>query len=135
MGEFFEPPPRERHEPEPRYRTPSWVGPPQGTLPAVVPFERVLARTETVAVCLARLAVYPAGFEFQVLTMSDDTDRELDPFFFEGRHRRRHPDETEGIPAEMLRLGVQFADGSKVTNVTSHWPGNTRPLTPILTPR
>lgn len=134
MGEFFEPPPSEPHVPEPRYRMPAWMGPPKGTLPAVVPFERVLARTETVAVCLARLAVYPTGFEFRVLTMSDDAERALDPFFLEGRYRQQHPDDTEGIPAEMLRFGLQFADGSKVTNVTPHWPHpNTKPSTPILT--
>jgi hypothetical protein len=134
MGAFFEPPPPpERHAPAPRYRTPSWVGPPQGTLPSVVPFERVLARTEAVAVCLARLAVYPTGFEFQILTMSDDTKCDLDPFLFERRARRRHPDDIDGIPPEMLRLGLRFADGSKVTNVTPHWPDNTRPSKPILT--
>jgi len=51
---------------------PLWFGPPRGTLPAVVPLERVLARTEKVAVCVTGLGACPIGFEFDVVTMSAD---------------------------------------------------------------
>jgi hypothetical protein len=83
VGEFFEPPPPPG-EPAPRHRTPPWLGPPRGTLPAILPLERVLARTDKVAVCISRLAAYPAGFEFDVVTMSAEDDPELDPLLFRG---------------------------------------------------
>lgn len=129
MGEFFEPPsPPEPYEPEPRYRTPPWIGPPQGALPAAVPCERVLARTETVAVCLARLAAYPTGFELRIITMSGETDEDLDPFMYEMRRRS----DGEEIPPEVLRLGVQFADGSKATNISSHGFDDAKPSGPTM---
>ena len=48
------------------------VGAPRGTLPGIVALKRVLARTDKVAVCVTRLAAYPTGFEFDVVTMSAD---------------------------------------------------------------
>lgn len=81
----------------------------------MVPFERVLAQTEKVAVCVSRLAAYRAGFEFDVVTMSRDRDGELDPLMFHA-HRFQGGATAGGIPPGMLRIGVRFADGSKATN-------------------
>jgi hypothetical protein len=41
----------------------------------VVALERVLVRTDKVAICLTRLAAYPTGFEFDIVTMSADDCR------------------------------------------------------------
>jgi hypothetical protein len=48
MSDFFQPPPPPPPPPEERirHRPPEWAGPPQGTLPGVVPLELVLARSE-----------------------------------------------------------------------------------------
>lgn len=132
LSEFFEPPPPA--EPEPRYRVPPWFGPPCGTLPAVMPLERVLARTENVAVCLSRLAAYPTGFEFDVVTMSANEDCELDPLLFDAQHRFHRGSDTEGIPPQMLRIGVQFADGSKATNIGGFHHEKEPPSGPIVHP-
>lgn len=114
--EFFEqpkppppPPPRERH------RTPPWLAAPSDILPGVVPLELVLARTPKVAVCVSRLGAYPSGFELDLITIAADDTDELDPLFFEG-HRFRGGRRAGEIANEMLRFGVEFADGTKATN-------------------
>jgi hypothetical protein len=97
---------------------PPWLAAPSGTLPGVVPLELVLARTVQVAVCVTRLGVYASGFELDLVTMASDETDELDPLLFEGRRMRdrRRRDRSSEIPDEMLRFGVEFADGRKATN-------------------
>jgi hypothetical protein len=118
--EFFEPPaPRPEQPPQPRHELPPWFEAPHGILPGVVALELLLARTSKVAVCATRLEAYPTGFGLELITMADQDDEEgFDPMFF-GPHRRRlsrqRGDEIE-IPNEMLRFGVEFADGTKATN-------------------
>ena len=120
MSDFFEPLPP---PPEPivpgfrRYRLPPWIGAPQATLPGVVAMELVLARTEAVAVCVSRLAAYPTGFEFDVVTMTAPDQAGLDPMLFHDYHQDFGRGGADAIPPEMLRLGIQFADGSKATNI------------------
>ena len=126
---FFESlPPAADEPPGASYRTPPWLAPPRGTLPGVVALERVLARTELAAVCVTRLGAYPTGFEMELVTLSRSMADDLDPLLF-GPPRRRHGSEAEGLPDEMLRFGVQFADGSKATNV-----GGDRPYDPAVAP-
>jgi hypothetical protein len=90
MSDFFSPPPPPPQEEPQRYRTPEWMSAPNGTLPGVVALELVLARNDRVAVCVTRLAAYPTGFEFELVTMTrgDADDEDLNPFLF-GPHRRR----------------------------------------------
>lgn len=110
---------------------PPWFGPPGGTLPGAVAFERILAQTENVAVCVTRLAAYPAGFEFDVLTMAADDEHHLDPMVFHHPHPRPLVAVDE-IPPEMLRLGVQFADGSKATNTGGFHHDRNPPAGPVM---
>ena len=97
---------------------PPWLGAPKGVLPGIVPLELVLARTAQVAVCVTRLGAYASGFDLDLVTMAGEEADGLDPLLFEGRrlrHRRRR-EGAEAIPEEMLRFGVEFADGGKATN-------------------
>jgi len=132
VSEFFEPPaPPPEPEPEPR-QTP-WFGPPGGTLPGVVALELVLAQTERVAVYVAQLLSYPTGFAFDVIAVSaPGTEEELDPLLF-GRHYRRRP-RSEEISPEMLRLGVQFSDGTKATNTSGRHFDSDPPPGPVMQP-
>jgi hypothetical protein len=89
-----------------------------------VPLELVIARTAQVAVCVTRMEAYPSGFELDLVTMTDDEVDELDPLLFESHRLRRIGKATASeIPDEMLRFGVEFADGAKATNTGD------RPLT------
>jgi hypothetical protein len=134
MSDFFEPAPAPpAPEPE-RFRPPPWFGPPDGTLPGVVALELILARTDAVAVCITRLSAYPTGFEFDLLTMTaaDADDELLDPMLFGHRRHRAHRG-LAGIPPEMLRVGVQFADGGKATNTSGfHRPDDDPPAGPVM---
>jgi len=131
LNDFFEPPPKPV-VPEPRrYRMPPWFGAPRGTLPGIVEFERVLAQTDKVAVCVTRLAAYPTGFEFDLVTMTADDQDDLDPMLFR-QHHHLHRGATEGIPPELLRLGVQFADGSKATNTGGFHHDREPPAGPVM---
>jgi hypothetical protein len=69
---------------------------------------------------LTRLAAYPEGFELDLITMASNDRDDLDPHLFgrPGMRGRRLNGELEaggGIPPEMLRFGVEFADGTKPT--------------------
>lgn len=129
MSDFFEPPPPLELSAETAHE--DWMGPPPDMVPAVVPIERVLARTEGVAVIVGACCVYPAGFEFQLSVVMRGKWRELDPFDF-GFHR--HSVKTGEIPPGQLRLGLQFADGSKVTNTGGDfgWDPDREPSSPVM---
>jgi hypothetical protein len=91
------------------------MGPPDGVLPGVVGMEMVLARNDRAVVFVGRLAVFPAGVEFElrVLTVGDGL---LDPSLngvYLGRGGRPREDNYD----EMLRFGVEFSDGRRATNV------------------
>jgi hypothetical protein len=134
LSDFFEPPP-ESPVPEPqRYRTPPWFGAPGGTLPGVVAVERVLAQTDGVAVCVTRFAGYPTGFEFDVVTMGAAGQDDVDPLVFHHHHRGRRG-AADGIPPEVLRIGVQFSDGSKATNTGGFHHDRQPPAGPVMHPR
>jgi len=130
FGSVPEPPPEPPPEPQP-----DWFGPPTGTLPGVAPLELLLARSDLAAVCITRISAYPNGFAFELLTVSEaDASDELDPHMMGFRHRRGR---GSGVDTQ-LRLGVQFSDGSKATNVGAA-PGfvgrDERPQAPVLHPQ
>lgn len=94
------------------------MGAPPGVVPAVVPIERVVARTDEVGIYLSCFWVYPTGFEFELFVVAKDEWSDLDPFPFDHRYRT---EDTGEIPPGQLRLGFQFADGTKVTNTNSRF--------------
>lgn len=98
---------------------PPWLQAPRAMLPGVAPIGLVIARTPSVAVAITRLDAYPTGFGLELLTLADLDNDVLDPMLFGGRrfsHRRGAATAGE-IPDEMLRFGLEFADGGKATNV------------------
>jgi hypothetical protein len=108
--------------------------PPRGVMPGVMPIERVVAQTEEVAVYLSGFWAYRAGFEVQVRVLHRDEESELDPFSFEYDEEA----ERQGqIPPGKLRIGFEFADGSKVTNTgddfSEEWAGAPWPTSPKMT--
>lgn len=102
------------------------IGPPHGVLPAVVPAEALIARTDEVAISLGSIWVYPTGLEFEVFADMKDEWSDLDPF---GVDRTRRRDEAGG--GDLLRLGFRFGDASEVTCAGGEWappvPGSTSP--------
>jgi hypothetical protein len=138
VSDFFEPPPP-LEDPERAEPRPPWWHAPSGTLPGVIALELVVARTERVVVCVARLGAYPTGFELDLVTIASGESDELDPFLFgqglRGRTRRRESQAAAGIPPEKLRFGIEFADGTKATNTSRSLgrPLEEPPTGPLLT--
>ena len=133
---FFEPPPPRPPEPEQRERPP-WVGPPDEELGVVVPVERFLARTDRALVSIRALTAYRDGFTVAVAIRRKPKPEDFDP-------RRMHlhgamfgPFWGEDVPDEFVRFGVQFADGSKATNLESPaWVDSEKVTkTPVMMPR
>jgi hypothetical protein len=130
VSDFFQAPPGPRTTP-PRYRTPAWIAAPRGTLPGIVPIERVLARTDRVAVCVTRIAAYPTGFELDLLAMITPDEDDFDPMLFH-RHALLRSGGVNEVPPEILRFGVQFADGSRATNTGGFQREQRRPTPPVM---
>lgn len=130
MSDFFQTPPG-RRKPRERYRTPAWVAAPRGSLPGIVPIERVLARTDRVAVCVTRLAAYPTGFELDLLAMITADEDDFDSMVFH-RQALLEGGAVDEIPPEVLRFGMRFADGSRATNTSGFRRDHRRPTPPAM---
>lgn len=134
---FFEvpplPPEAERCEPEPQ----PWQGPPPRMLPGTLVETLVLAHTERVAVVVTGLAAYPTGFSFSLQTIPRQYDphewSDVDAFSMRPPRTAKRE-----LPAELLRFGVEFADGGRATSLdlyahSQHDPG-AAPKPPVLWP-
>jgi hypothetical protein len=130
---FFEPP---APPPGPVSRamvvsSPPWLGPPLNALPGIAPVELVIARTDETVVALAGIQAYPVGFGFtlclRLRTVSPREEQQF-PYLLD-----RVPVEGGPLPDELLRFGVQFADGRKATNLDprAHDPDQ-EPDRPVL---
>lgn len=130
MSDFFAPPPP--REPEPEYRQPEWLGPPENELGVPVPLRVVLARTDDVAVALLDVVAFSSGLEFAMEVRLREHDELSDPFGMRLRHTRQGMSE---LPDEVLRFGFELSDGRRVTNL-GHFPGfEDRPPGPVLMQR
>jgi hypothetical protein len=131
MSDFFKPPPRSHVISESGQA--DWMGPRRGVVPALVPIERLVSRTDDAALYLSGCWVYPAGFEFQVFVATRAEESDLDPFSF-GHDVKA--DRTGEIPPGKLRLGLQFADGTAVTNTGGdfdwEWEPGPKPKSPRM---
>lgn len=113
---FFEPPPPPRH-PQPQPHRPAWAGPPDNVLGSAVAVQAVVARTQQLVIAVVGVVAYPQGFEFCCL-VQHRRGLEGTGLMYGGGRRPGHPGpEPEGLAAELFRIGVQFSDGTKATNV------------------
>ncbi|GIJ43323.1 hypothetical protein Val02_02090 [Virgisporangium aliadipatigenens] len=106
MG-FFDQRPAQPPPPEPA--RPAWL-PDEAVLPGAVPETTVLARTDDVVVALGDLHAYPNGFAFTLTVVLREPQREGGGRFL--RHFHARP-----LPADFLRFGLRFADGTVLTNL------------------
>jgi hypothetical protein len=135
---FFEPP-----EPQPlpaEHRQPDWIGPASNILGVAVPLRILLARNDQVALAITDATAFPNGVEFSVVlrvrSFSAEARRSLthgSPFHLD---RFAGDPPSEEIPPELIRFGVQFADGRKATNLDDrHWHSEADPPGPVLSLR
>jgi hypothetical protein len=95
--------------------------------------ELVLARAGKAAIYITHAAVHRTGFELDVHAIaSAEYGFDLEIF---GRHWPRVGQTRDHIPSELLRIGLEFADGSKVTNIGNGHYGRGRPEGPVMSER
>jgi hypothetical protein len=94
---------------------PAWLGPPHNVLPGIAPVQLIIARTDQTVVAVAGIQAYPAGFSFtlhlRLRNLSAREERQL-PYLLD-----RADLEDDPLADDVLRFGVQFADGGKATNL------------------
>jgi hypothetical protein len=104
-------------------------------LPGVAPVSLLLARTDNTVVGLTDVRGYPAGFVFLLRVawghVADPDDQPPWPFPDWGSP---NPLDSDPLPDALLRFGVEFADGHKVTNLDMYpfVPEDLPPDQPIL---
>ena len=114
---FFDSIPEPPPPPEPvRRPRPAWMQPDE-VIPASVPDELILIRTDEVAVAISGIRVYPNGFEFTAHVRMHGKDENEpdwhDPFDRHGRRRQ--------TPGDVLRLGIMYADGRRGATTGGNW--------------
>lgn len=132
---FFEPPaPPPWREPSPQ---PDWIGPPAGVVPGLVPVEFLLARSTEAAVAISGGWAYPTGIEFRLTILLRREDPKADDAIFSPwlatTLATTGPSWALTIGTkpldELLRFGVQLADGRKATNIDQR---DDDPAPPVL---
>lgn len=98
---FFPPLPPPEPAP-PRYRLPDWVAPPENVAPAILRLELAVPEAGPAIVTVPIARVFPVGWE---LVIGTSAATHGSPFL-----REFHYD-----AAGLLRLGILFADGTKLT--------------------
>jgi hypothetical protein len=136
VQDFFELRPSRAGRQRPTVRRPAWLGPPEDSLGVVVPLRLVLARTKNLAMAIPGATAYRNGFTFELaIRRAAGEDDSLDT------HRALHWLGEGSPPPEVLRVGVQFADGQRATNLDNWWdyfapqdPEQAPPPGPVLLP-
>jgi hypothetical protein len=120
---FFQiPEPATRVEPDPPAEPP-WAGPPEDVLAALVPERHILWQTDRLTVMLSHMDAYLTGAVFHLrmvarrtADMLDDEWNRIHDTVFE---RGRSDTMAATLSDEFLRVGIEFADGRRTTNIGS----------------
>ena len=130
---FFEPPPPIEPPDIGVPQRQAWWGAPGNELGVAVPLRILLARTSDVAVAVVEADAYSTGIALRLVVKWREAPVEPRAHDLLGRM----PQGTVGgeLPPEVLRFGVQFADGRKATSVGRSFLGSEdKPAGPVLAP-
>jgi hypothetical protein len=103
---FFDATPVPPVPPEPDYRPPEWLQPPDNVMPAAVALDTLIVSRDDIAAWISTALVYPTGLVFELVLM------------------RRAPFPARALPRPWFmapgdpdgpRFGVGFSDGRKAT--------------------
>jgi hypothetical protein len=120
---FFEsPPPPEKPA---QYRQPVWAAAPDNELGVGVPLRVIFVRTEALAILVDQVVAYTTGFSFRLAGRRRAGATLADERGFEQALSPHHGD------MDRLLVGIEFADGSKATNLT-HGPTDSESQGPVL---
>ncbi|TYB60621.1 hypothetical protein FXF51_30860 [Nonomuraea sp. PA05] len=113
---------------------PAWLGPPVTEMGTLLPMERLLARSDNVVLNLAFVRAYRAGCSFQVeiafrqgdLHGGDFLELHMMAMYATPRFTLRA---GEPLPDRLLRWGVRFSNGTKLTSIDDR---SGEPSAPLL---
>jgi hypothetical protein len=94
--------------------SPPWFGPPDDLLGIAVAHAVVLGRSDIGAVALSHTISYPAGAAFEFLATVHSLSRAQANRVFHEQHVFEAEDE---LPDGLLRIGIELADGARVSNL------------------
>jgi hypothetical protein len=128
---FFETPPAGEERDLPALpELPPWAGPPALEAGAVLAVERTVARSANVVVLVPTIRVFRAGCMINVEIVSRQGDLSAEDWWdlqMSGHWGLFGSRGGTELPDKLLRLGVRYADGTKVTTIEQHRRG-TRPV-------
>ena len=126
MSQFFELPPNPWPAQTGPGDPPPWTGRPHGRPLGVAVSDLLLARSDQAAIYVDYLDAYPDGFELEIRA---STSLGYDELAREGDGSRPDPfgqcwpmagERRDVLPPQILRVGVQFADGRAATSIGGH---------------
>jgi hypothetical protein len=114
------------------HRPPEWLAPPDQELGEPVPLSIVVGRSERAVVALREAVAYSTGTHLEFLAFARGLPRRQANELF----HLQHPMPDEDPPPELLRIGVELADGARISNLGNphHRNWNERPGGPVLVP-
>lgn len=125
MTEFFEPIPVEPDDEEMDGEMPPWMQSPEWLLPAIVPDRRVLVREGPVAIVLSHIDAYPMGIGLVLRVVGrrpEGMSREEWWTIHEALMDGPYGPMGGSSADQPLRFGLQYADGTKVTDSGDYGP-------------
>ena len=111
---FFEPPPPEPPSARRRSDLREWHEP-DDSLGREVPLQFVIARSPAAVVAVRRITAYHNGFAFEISARLLPGHELTDSSYSFGLRARSRT--QGGLPDELFRFGLEFADGSTVTSL------------------
>jgi hypothetical protein len=96
---------------------PPWWGPPEDELGACVAESVVIARSGRGVVALSHVLAYSTGAQLQFVAIGRGVKQSQVHTMFHAQHL----DADEEIPDEFLRIGLELANGARVSNLGGRW--------------
>ena len=127
-----------REEPQGRpeeYEQPEWAGPSDGELGECVPLSVIVARSERAVVAIKHATAYSRGLIFDFVSAARGLpERDTNRLF----HEQHVLDAEAEPPAGFLRIGIELADGTRISNLGNPhrhlWRPDAVPQGPLLVP-
>jgi hypothetical protein len=103
---------------EQEFVRPAWFGPPEDELGVCVPLAVVVGRSDKAVVALRHVTAYSTGITLDLIAAGRDLREAVAQRLF---HEQHIAEMDEDLPEGFLRVGIEFPDGRRISNL-SHRP-------------
>jgi hypothetical protein len=111
--DVFAVPPEDEPEAEQQaWTAPAWFGPPESELAVPVALGVVVGRSDRAVVAASHAFAYSTGIAFELLAVARVPEREVHRIFHE-----QHGIAGDDLSPAFLRVGMELADGTRVSNL------------------